>query len=100
MFVQDPNDKISQFADTSRDLGGAKPQVFTYKSDDTLKKKHGKLNFYPSSLEDVMIKDDIASKLLYGKDKKSSGSSITVQDLLDTVPGVQIREFLPDTRLD
>lgn len=74
--------------------------MFTYKNDKDITGKHGKLNFYPSSLEDVMINDDIAFKLLYGKDKPAKGGSITVQDILDTIPGIQIREFLPDTRLD
>lgn len=51
----------------------------------------------------LSINDDISFKLLYNK-KKIDGDSetyqITVNDLLDAIPGVQIREFLPDTRLD
>mgnify|MGYP004545729901 CR=1 FL=1 len=59
------------------------------------------LKFYPSSLEDIMIEDDIASKLLYGKpEDKDDKHAVSIKDIMNTVPGVQIREFLPDTRLD
>ena len=60
------------------------------------------IKFYPSSLDNVKINDDISLKLLYGADNSGilTPSSITMQSLLDHIPGVQIREFLPDTRLD
>ena len=49
-----------------------------------------------------MIDDDISLKLSYarGDDGKPSNNSITLSKLLNDIPGVQIREFLPDTRLD
>lgn len=73
MFVQDPSNAINKFVETSRELGNAHPQKFTYKNDEDISgDKHGKLNFYPSSLEDIMITDDIASKLLYGKPASAS----------------------------
>jgi hypothetical protein len=43
--------------------------------------------------------------LLYAKDYPGSWEtlskrSITINDILNAIPGIQIREFLPDTRLD
>ncbi len=60
------------------------------------------LKFYPSSLDNIKIDDDISLKLLYHvtKDGVPTTESLTLQNILDHVPCVQIREFLPDTRLD
>lgn len=90
-------------AESSTDLKGATPQLFSYKNiDSSISGNKARLNFYPSSMKDIMISDDISFKLLYGREKQygPSAKSITVQDLLNAIPGVQIREFLPDTRLD
>ena len=40
--------------------------------------------------------------MLYKRDPsgKIDTGSITLSDILNSVPGVQIREYLPDTRLD
>lgn len=104
-FVLNPDNKMNQPVKSSTDLTGATPQVFSYKS---LSASAGivgdsaKLNFYPSSMNSLAINDDISFKLLYYRNPKtySSNKSVTIQDLLNAIPGVQIREFLPDTRLD
>lgn len=57
----------------------------------------GKLNICPSSFERFMDKD-ISNKLLFSKENK--GKSVTFTDVYNSLPKIQIREFLPDTRLD
>lgn len=52
-----------------------------------------------------MVDNDISFKLLYGSPPEGAGNgestgSLTLQDVLSRIPGVQIREYLPDTRLD
>lgn len=60
-----------------------------------------KLNICPNTFNDVITRD-ISLKSLYNfkitdtKDK----SNITLSDILDVLPGIQIREFLPDSKLD
>ena len=103
-FVINPKAKINKPASSSTSIeAGASPQVFSYKTN-TTKTDGGnmKLQFYPSSMNDIYIKDDISFKLLYARDElyKPGSSSITMQSILNSIPGVQIREFLPDTRLD
>lgn len=104
-FVLNPDAIINQPFSTSTDLAntkGASPQVFSYKVHEARNGGFGKINFYPSSLSDFKIGNDMSLKLLYSRSywHQSSRSSITVQDILNAIPGVQIREFLPDTRLD
>lgn len=102
-FVINPNAKINQPAKSSTELVGASPQVFSYKTNTTQTDGGNmKIRFYPSSMDDTIIKDDISFKLLYAREKlyEPGSRSISVQDILNSIPGVQIREFLPDTRLD
>lgn len=53
-------------------------------------------------MNDILLNDDISFKLLYqiGNDNLAKKDSLTIKNVLDHIPGVQIREFLPDTRLD
>ena len=64
----------------------------------------GNLQFFPSSIKSLHITDDVSYKLLYGfsggTKMKTPPNSLTVNDILNNIPGVQIREYLPDTRLD
>ena len=102
-FVIIPKAKINQPVSSSTKLNGASPQVFSYKTNTTQTDGGNmKIRFYPSSMDDAAIKDDISFKLLYAREKlyEPGSRSITVQDILNSIPGVQIREFLPDTRLD
>lgn len=93
-------------AGNSTELVDSSPQYFTYKNVDTVfKAGKGRLQFFPSSLNNIKIDDDISLKMLYPyqgdpakSDKKQT--EITVNSILDQIPGIQIREFLPDTRLD
>lgn len=101
-FVLKPESGINSTAETSRSVTGS-PQLFTYKNFGTqLEGGTGKLNFIPASLQAAEVNDDISLKLIYGPIQayKQKRSSVTIQDIFNTIPGVQIREFLPDTRLD
>lgn len=41
---------------------------------------------------------DVSFKLLYGS--KDNTKQLKLDDIISTLPGISIREFLPDTRLD
>lgn len=77
---------------------GNGPQYFTFRntSDTTPSGASAKLNMCPSSYQQYM-ENDIANKLLFSKDKSAS---VTVDEILNSLPGIQIREYLPDTALD
>lgn len=100
-FVLLPSARLHHVATSSCDLkeGDVGPQYFTYKS---IKSAHkggsATLRFYPSSMENLAVNNDISYRLLYAD--ATSKKSLTIQDVLNSIPGVQIREFLPDTRLD
>ena len=102
--IKDNNKQVG----ASTDLSGIAiaPQYFTYKNKTgNYTSGCGKINFYPSSLNSWQFADDISYKLLYAKDypggnETLSKRSITINDILNAIPGIQIREFLPDTRLD
>ena len=78
--------------------------MFSYRLSNSTSTEGGnaRLRFYPSSLDNVIIEDDISLKLLYARDKLYTPGrrSITMADIINSIPGVSIREFLPDTRLD
>lgn len=104
-FVLKPDAAIHKAVQSSPELKSASPQYFTYKNvrADMCSGGCGKLNFYPSSLKSWQINDDISYKLLYNNHLSYANNktkSITIDDILNTIPGVQIREFIPDTRLD
>ena len=45
------------------------------------------------------LNNDISYKLLYDS-KSDAKTSLKIDDIISNIPGVSIREFLPDTRLD
>lgn len=86
-------DTINSFSDekaTYKIKKGAKPQLFTFRSTGQYKgfAGVGKLNICPSSMSAM----DYDISLVQNK--------ITLQDLFNQMPGIQIREYLPDTKLD
>lgn len=105
-FVLDPKSTLNTVKSNSTELEGVQPQIFSYRSKSIGKDNYssgvGHLNFYPSSFKDIHFKDDISWKLLYQRDTDlySTNNSIGITDILNNIPGIQIREFLPDTRLD
>lgn len=103
-FVLNPNSALHKAVSRSPSISeSARPQIFSFRP---LEKKNeagtAQLKFYPSSLDNLNIEDDISFKLLYSRENGNvpTGKSILVNDILNSIPGIQIREFLPDTRLD
>lgn len=105
-FVLNPASTLNTVKTNSPELRNVQPQIFSYRSESIGKDNYssgvGKLNFYPSSFNNIHFNDDISWKLLYqrGSDLYSTQNSIGLADILNNIPGIQIREFLPDTRLD
>ena len=84
----------------------APPQVFTFRAEDAVKHngvKSGILNFCPTAVK-KNINNDISMKLIYDSNvtdpDKQSKNKFTYNNLVKTLPALQIREFLPDTALD
>ena len=96
-FVLNPNSELNKNVRQSNQLEKkTSPQYFTFRNNnvDVVSGK-GKLNVFPSTYEKYMD-TDISHLLLYNKNKQS----VTYNDIFNSLPGIQIREFLPDTRLD
>lgn len=68
--------------------GGTSAQQFSFRKN---------LNICPTVVKENFSKD-IAHMLTYGPG--TSKDSLTFNTLLNDIPGIQIREFLPDTKLD
>lgn len=122
-FVLNPNAKLNLGATTSGDLTGGSfsPQFFSFRSEsphgiqkDSCYSGSARINILPSTITEV-FNNDISYKLLFKKrELQSSWTSgvgndvnagdlnptVTLQNILNSIPGIQIREFLPDTRLD
>lgn len=110
-FVLNPKARINLFANASYELNSAAngsmgpgvPQVFTYKyrKNNDLAGGRAKLRFYPSSMDKISFNDDISLRLLYPTvSNKHIRTSVTIKEILNAIPGIQIREYIPDTRLD
>lgn len=101
-FITDPGNKINQPQTDSLGLKGATPQFFSFRPN-KMNGKIGLLNICPSSFSKYM-ENDISYKLLYSRNQSDgtmeAGSSVTAKNIFDSVPTIQIREFLPDTALD
>ena len=101
-FVIDPGNTINKPQKDSLGLQGATPQFFSFRPN-KMKGKIGLLNICPSSFSKYM-ENDISYKLLYSRNQSDgtmqAGSSVTANNIFDSVPTIQIREFLPDTALD
>lgn len=94
-FVLNPNSELNKNVTSSNDLKTS-PQYFTFRNNNiNVVSGKGKLNVFPSTYEKYM-NTDISHLLLYNKNKQS----VTYNDIFNSLPGIQIREFLPDTRLD
>lgn len=113
-FVLNPNANINKndnnFA-TSSPIG---PQLFKYKNYGSAAGGAANLGFYPSTtstldLTNDLIKyynnyskldeEDVSFQTMYGSDSKTT-NPLKIDDIISTLPGVSIREFLPDTRLN
>lgn len=102
-FVIDPNQELNKpetDVGKSNKAGNAIPQWFTYK-EITESPNSMKLQMWPSTLTDKRFgnyfKKDVSYKLVYGPEYQEK---LDVQTLIDLIPSVQIREYLPDTKFD
>lgn len=91
-FVLNKQNNIYNSVQSSTYLKNCNPQLFTFR-----RNVNGQLNICPSSIK-KNFSADISNKLLYSYD--NYGESITLNNIFDQLPGIQIREFLPDTKLD
>lgn len=93
-FVLNPESALYKSGD---EYQNSDPQYFTYKnSQKYMWSGLGRLNFCPSTYK-KHFDSDISYKLLYQQGTKTS---VTFNSMLNTLPGIQIREFIPDTALD
>lgn len=104
-FVLDPKQSLNTYEyKEAKNVIGI-PQVFSFRNTKEMINR-GLLNICPTSLKNKFI-DDISFRYLYNDnaaEKTSDGTkntdNISINTILNTIPGIQIREFLPDTRLD
>ncbi len=99
-FVLNPGADLNKVKQNEAKNVHGKPQVFSFRNS-TLShpasSSTGKLSICPQSFYDHMSKD-ISYKLLYKEN--ASKEAIDLNTIFNNIPGIQIREFLPDTRLD
>lgn len=74
--------------------GLSMPQVFSFKANKN--KNFGKLHICPNSIEQNLTKD-LSFQSIYAQ---NNNPMFDINSLYDSIPGLQIREFLPDTKLD
>ena len=106
-FVIRPNDKINSTRMESTEQGnGIPPQLFTFRTQKYVLSKgfsggSAQLGVVPSTYVKYFSKD-LTYKLLYpyGDDGTIKPDKISFGDLMNAMPGIQIREFLPDSKLD
>ena len=99
-FVLNPSAALNKNGNGFRN---ASPQYFTFRNNN-IKAASGKgiLNFCPKSMKDYFDKD-ISYQLTYkyNKDNKNApAEQVTFNSILDNIPAIQIREYLPDTALE
>ena len=81
---------------------GTGPQTFSFRNRGS---SAAQLNICPASLRDPAFGSyfgmDIGNQLAYGaKATEGSTAQVTLDDIFNNIPAIQIREFLPDTKLD
>lgn len=72
-----------------------KIQLFSFKKIENNSNAQCNINIVPESYKRI-FNDDIANQLLYF----NNASKITFNDILNNIPVIEIREFLPDTKLE
>lgn len=101
-FVLKPDSNLNANIKDNRDLTDG-PQFFSFrnKKADQYKAGFGRLNICPSVMRSpefgLYFNKDISNKLLYDYDSKDP---ITIDSFFNQLPGIQIREFQVDSKLD
>lgn len=105
-FVLKPDNPLNGNAENSSVLkaGGQGAQCFSFRRKsyaDDYKAGFGLLNICPSTFREAefgnFLAQDISFRTLFSE---TEARSITADDIMNSIPGIQIREYLPDTRLD
>ena len=100
-FNLNPQMEINKPKVNSLGLDGASPQFFTFRPSH-LKNKNGLLGICPASFAQF-VQDDMSYQLLYKRNDESGEiekDSIDINSIFNSIPGIQVREFLPDTALN
>ena len=99
-FVLNPNSSLNQ---NGSGYKYSDAQYFTFRNNPTyMISGKGVLNFCPKTMKDYFDKD-ISYQLTYkyNKDNKNvPAEQVTFNSILDNIPAIQIREYLPDTALE
>lgn len=101
-FVLKPGSNINHNVNGDRELTDG-PQFFSFRNKDASKYSagFGRLNICPSVMKTpdfgMLFNKDISNRLLYDYDTKAK---ITIDSFFNMLPGVQIREFQVDSKLD
>lgn len=103
-FVLDQKSELHRLASCSEALAGIYPQLFSFRNHNDAKGGFGKLNICPSSYKKY-VENDIANRLGYSfidnyDSKQTNFEKITLDNLFQTLPGIQIREYQIDSRMD
>ena len=73
-------------------LSAEDPQIFSFKKPE----QDGKINICPKSIEQYITNDISYQSII----KPYTSADIDINTLFNSIPSLQIREFLPDTRLE
>lgn len=104
-FVLVPGANLNTAVSNSTQCAGKTPQKFSYKLSSLDGKgtatSDGRLNICPSSFINFMS-SDIGHRLLYDFRQQNGilQNGIMPESILDNIPGLQIREYEPDTIID
>lgn len=105
-FLLNPDAKINQHVENSINLAGAAPQYFTFKTNQSSIDDGGigVLGLFPNSFSEINLKKDLSYRMLYGRNADGTinpgSKEVTLTDILNAFPSIQIREYMPDSRLD
>lgn len=100
-WVLNPKAAINQTVFSSNDLDkpNVAPQYFSFRYVKSRDAGSAQLGIFPQSFLKLM-KTDIGNRLLPTYNSNYKGDQVNLDAFLKAIPGIQIREFLPDTRLD
>ena len=88
-------------ANLNQSADGGEPAIFTYRKNQSLGDASVDLGIYPDSY-DIALADDISIQHLYPLDESGhkSKKEIKMSHILNFIPAITIREYIPDTRLN
>ena len=105
-FVLDPSNKINRdnIGSGPGESTEGTPQIFSFRTKDNKEDKQGLINIFPDVRDQFNL--DIGTQLLlnkYLKDlgkEEGGGGGVSLKRILNYLPGIQIREYTQQTRLE